>query len=143
VLLGYRPMPLAATLGVDGLNGSSKACLSGFPGHVPPRSPDVPTPIHREPQEVEATRSFPSSLARRRPPEVYEAGLVRVKAQAVSLQPCAENTHYPLCILHVLEADDEIIRVSDEDRFPVQTRRVSYSQLKRVAVTSPNNASWD
>ena len=122
VLLGYRSVSLAATQVVGVIDCPPQACLPGLPRYMPASSPVVPAPIHREPQKIEGPRPFSTCLTPRRLPEVYQAGLVRLKTQIESAKSLSQYGHHPLSVFPVFETDHEVIGISNEGRFPSQLR---------------------
>ena len=76
--------------------------------------------IMREAQEVECFRlAHPalSSVHACEPPELHEAGLVRVEAEPKPGQPFPHVAEVPLRIPLVLEPDHNIVCIADDDRF--------------------------
>ena len=79
----------------------------------------------REAQEVESLRLAHPALAtvhHREPAELHEAGLVPVKTETEPGQPLPNVAEVPLRIPLVLEPDNDIVGVTDDDRFAIPMR---------------------
>ena len=76
--------------------------------------------IVREAQKVESLRLAHPALAtvhHREPAKLHEAGLVLVEAETEPGQPLPNVAEVPLRIPLVLEPDNDIVSVTDDDRF--------------------------
>jgi hypothetical protein len=122
VLHGYRFVPLASAKLVGVLDRMRKACLAGLICHMPAGPFAISAPMHRKSKKVKITRTFPAFLISRRPPEIYQARLVRVKTQMEPLKSLTQDTLHPLGIIHALKANDEVITVSDQFSPTLQPR---------------------
>jgi hypothetical protein len=122
VLHGYRLVPLASAKLVGVLNRLRKACLAGLISYMPAWPSAISAPMHRKSKKVKIARTFPAILISRRPPEIYQACLVRVKTQMEPLKSLTQDTLNPLGIIRALEANDEIITVSDQFSPTLQPR---------------------
>jgi hypothetical protein len=98
VLHGYRLVPLASAKVIGVFDRPRKARLSGFACHMPARPPAISAPIHRKSQKVKAARTFPASLIYRRPSELYQTCLFRVKTQVVLLKTLIQNSPYHIMV---------------------------------------------
>ena len=92
--------------------------------------PEVSSPgrhaVVRETQEVECLRLARPALAsvqNREPAKLHETGLVRVKAEAESGQPLSDVAEVPLRIPLILEPDNDIVSVTNDDRFAIRDIR--------------------
>ena len=122
MLHGYRLVPLASAKLVGDLDRPRKACLAGLECYMPAWPFAISAPMHRKSKKVKIARTFPAFLISRRSPEIYQACLVRVKTQMEPLKSLIQNTLHPLGIIHALEANDEIITVSDQFNPTLQPR---------------------
>lgn len=80
----------------------------------------------RETQEVECLRLARPALASLHccePPELHEAGLVRVETETESGQPLPEVAEVLLRIPLMLEPDYDIVGVADDDRYAPECTR--------------------
>ena len=116
-----RMVPMATTPIVDGLNRPSQAHTASLAEH-PPTSRAGTRPVEREPEEVEGRRTLAAFLPRRRTPEGKKPRLVRMQGQSEAPQPLAEYCHHTPRIVLPLEADDEVIAVTDQGRPAPQPR---------------------
>src|SRR5262249_27253205 len=121
VLHGQRLVPLAAAPIVDGTDRPSQPCTPRLARQPPTTGPGAP-PVQREPQEVVGGRTripgrlFPRSV------EGPRARLAGMKPQPITLQPLPQHRQDPLRVLAPFEADDEVIRITDQASTPVQAR---------------------
>ena len=85
--------------------------------------------IVREAQKVESLRLAHPALAPvqiREPAKLHEAGLVLVEAETESGQPLPNVAEVPLRIPLVLEPDNDIVSVTDDDRFAIRDVRAPF-----------------
>ena len=79
--------------------------------------------IVREAQKVESLRLAHPALAtvhHREPAKFHEVGLVLVEAETEPGQPLPNVAEVPLRIPLVLEPDNDIVGVTDDDRFAIR-----------------------
>ena len=85
--------------------------------------------IVREAQKVESLRLAHPALAPvqiREPAKLHEAGLVLVEAETEPGQPLPNVAEVPLRIPLVLEPDNDIVSVTDDDRFAIRDVRAPF-----------------
>ena len=83
----------------------------------------------REAQKVESLRLAHPALAPvqiREPAKLHEAGLVLVEAETEPGQPLPNVAEVPLRIPLVLEPDNDIVSVTDDDRFAIRDVRAPF-----------------
>ena len=83
----------------------------------------------REAQKVESLRLVHPALAPvqiREPAKLHEAGLVPVKTETEPAQPLPNVAEVPLRIPLVLEPDNDIVGVTDDDRFAIRDVRAPF-----------------
>src|SRR5713101_7004120 len=79
-----------------------------------------PSPVVGKPQQRERARWGRRTRAlavrrRRRFPERYESGLVRMERQAVLTEALRQNRPHPTGVPFLGEPDDEVVRVTNEE----------------------------
>jgi hypothetical protein len=116
-----RLMPMTSAVVGHGLDRPLQASRASLPGQMPAGAPVIPAPIDRKAQEIQGPRTLPAILSSRRTPKLDQSSLVRVQTELQSLHPLLQGHLRSLCVPAVLEANDEVIRVPDQDRFPDQS----------------------
>ena len=77
-------------------------------------------PIEREAHKVQGGRTFPPLLRLWRTPEGQHASFVRVQGQAEAPHPFVKYRHHTTRIVLTRKADDEIVTLTDQGRFPLK-----------------------
>jgi hypothetical protein len=135
-----REVPMAAAPLGDGLHGPSQAPMPGLTPHRPTAAAG-PTPVEREPEEVEGIQTFPATLQRRGAFERKEASLVRMRGQSIALQSLAEHRLDPLCIVVMFKANEESSRPGDSHPQALTEPDVNLSAHTAPTVQPPPDAA--
>jgi len=98
VLFGNRKVSMAATPLVDRTNCLPETSTPCLERHLP-TPPPSPTPVQREPEEVEGPGTFPVLATLRRSAEGDQAGFLRMQSQ--SKAPVVRENRIPLDIIDV------------------------------------------
>ena len=116
-----RLVPMATTPVVEGLLGPSEArppCRAA----PPPSTLPGPRPRAREAHKVAGGRTCPTLLPLRRTPTGQAPRLVRVEGQSETPSPRLKDRQHPSCIVFALKADEAVVTIPDQGRFPPQPR---------------------